>query len=149
MALVDLIGPEVVKIPLEGQSKPAVIRELIEVLREAGKISEVDSAYRAVLDRENRGSTGLENGIAVPHAKSDTVRTLTVAIGISPRGVDFESLDGKPCHLFFLMLAPPDQSGPHIEALAEIARITRSQAFCNLLVGARTPQEVVDLFREE
>jgi mannitol/fructose-specific phosphotransferase system IIA component (Ntr-type) len=148
MALVDLIGPEVVKIPLEGQTKPAVIREMLEVLREAGKISEVDSAYRAVLDREN-GSTGLENGIAVPHAKSDTVESLTVAIGISPKGVDFDSLDGEPSRLFFLMLAPPNQSGPHIEALAEIARITRSQAFCNLLSSARSPREVVDLFREE
>ncbi len=147
MALVDLITPEVVKVPLISKNKPSVIRELIEVLRDAGKISDVESVLDAINKREEQGSTGLELGIAVPHAKSDSVKNLTLAIGISPEGIDFNSFDGKPSHLFFLMLAPPSQSGPHIEALAEIAKLSHSRAFCDALIHSRTPEDIVELFR--
>jgi mannitol/fructose-specific phosphotransferase system IIA component (Ntr-type) len=149
MALVDLIRPEVVKVPLVSTTKPDVIRELVELLRDAGKITDVDSTYDALMARESLGSTGLEQGIAVPHAKTKTVDSLTVALGISPKGIDFQAIDSNPSKLFFLLLAPPDQSGPHIEALADIARITRSQAFCRTVIGSTSPQEVVELFSEE
>jgi len=149
MAFVDLIRPEVVKVPLVSTTKPEVIRELVEVLREAGKISDADLVYEALMKRESLGSTGLEQGIAVPHAKTPAVDSLTVALGISPRGVDFQSINGEASKLFFLLLAAPDQSGPHIEALADIARITKSQAFCRTLASATTPAEVVELFTEE
>ncbi len=149
MALVDLISPEVVKVPLTSTNKPSVMRELVQVLKDAGKINDTESVLDAINQREELGSTGLELGIAVPHAKSESVKDLTLAIGISPEGIDFNSLDGKPSHLFFLMLAPPNQSGPHIEALAEIAKLSRSRAFCDALIHARSPQEVVDLFKGE
>jgi PTS system nitrogen regulatory IIA component len=149
MALIDLISPEVVKIPLRGETKPEIIRELLSVLVAAGRVSDSEAAYDALLAREALGSTGLESGIAVPHAKTNAVKDLTIAIGIAPEGVDFESIDGKPSRLFFLMLAPPDKSGPHIEALAEIARVTTSHAFCRLLIGATSAEEVADIFHEE
>jgi len=149
MALVDLIRPEVVKVPLVSTTKPEVIRELVEVLRDAGKISDVDLVYDALMERESLGSTGLEQGIAVPHAKTPAVNSLTVAVGISPKGIDFQALDGEPSKLFFLLVAPPGQSGPHIEALADIARITKSQAFCRTLASATTPAGVVEMFTEE
>jgi mannitol/fructose-specific phosphotransferase system IIA component (Ntr-type) len=148
MALADLISPEVVKVPLAAKTKPEAIRELVQVLLDAGKIPEFHTAHDALLAREALGSTGLEQGIAVPHAKTRAVPSLTVAIGIAPQGIDFESADGKPSTLLFLLLAPPDQSGPHIAALAEIARIARSPTFLRLLVSASTPREVVELFRE-
>jgi fructose-specific phosphotransferase system IIA component len=149
MALIDLITEEVVKVPLTSQSKFEIIKELIQLLHEKGHLEQSEAAYDAVLNRESQGSTGLENGIAVPHAKTDTVKGLTIAIGISPAGIDFEALDGNPSHLFFLMLAPPDQPGPHIEALAEIARLTRSKAFCNMVTSAVSAREVVEIFRED
>ncbi len=149
MALIDLISPDVVKVPLAGKSKDEVIRELLAVLSGAGRLTDDRKAYEAVLAREALGSTGLENGIAVPHAKTTAVTDLTIAIGISAPGIDFQALDGKPSTLFFLILAPPDKSGPHIEALAEIARMTRSTAFCKAIAAARSPAEVVELFREE
>ncbi len=148
MALVDLISPEVVKVPLAAKTKQEVIRELVRLLLDAGRIPEFQAPYDALLAREAMGSTGLEQGIAVPHAKTTTVRTLTVAIGIAPHGIDFESADGKPANLFFLLLAPPDQSGPHIQALAEIARIAKSPTFLRLLSSATSSREVVELFRE-
>ncbi len=149
MALVDLITKDVVKVPLEAKDKPGILRELLKVLKDAGKVKDFNSALEALFKREEMASTGLEDGIAVPHAKTDAVKSLTIAIGISPEGVDFNSLDGKPSKLFFLMLAPPDQSGPHIEALAEIAKLSKSKAFCNALINAKTPEEVVELFRED
>jgi len=149
MALVDLIRPEVVKVPLVSTTKSEVIRELVECLRDAGKISDVEAVVEALMKRESMGSTGLEQGIAVPHAKTQAVHALTVAVGISPKGIDFQAIDGNPSKLFFLLLAPPDQSGPHIEALADIARITKSQAFCRTLIGATSPAEVVELFSED
>jgi fructose-specific phosphotransferase system IIA component len=149
MALVDLISPEIVKVPLESTSKPAVLRELVQVLKDAGRIADFEKALAAVNQREQMGSTGLEHGFAVPHAKSDTVKTLTLAIGISPRGIDFSALDGEPSRLFFLMLAPPNQSGPHIQALAEIAKLSRSKSFCDAIMSARSAGEVVRLFRDD
>ena len=149
MAIVDLIATDVVRVPLKSKTKTEVIRELIDVLNKAGKINDAESVFKAVIARENMGSTGLEKGIAVPHAKTEKVKNLTLAIGIAPDGVDFDSLDGEQSKLFFLLLAQPSQSGPHIEALAEIARITRSQSFCRLLINAKTPEEVVELFKEE
>ena len=149
MALIDLIGANVIKVPLTAKSKDEVVRELLGVLASAGRLADERKAYEAVLAREALGSTGLENGIAVPHAKTTAVKDLTIAIGIAPSGIDFQALDGKPSTLFFLILAPPDKSGPHIEALAEIARMTRSTAFCRSVAGARTAEEVVELFRED
>jgi len=148
MALADLIGPEVVKVPLTAKTKEEVIRELVQLLLDAGKIPEFQSAYDAVIARENLASTGLEMGIAVPHAKTASVRTLTAALGIAAQGIDFQSADGKPAQLFFLLLAPPDKAGPHVEALAEIARIAKSPSFLRLLVSASSAQEAVALFRE-
>ena len=149
MALVDLISKDVVKVPIVSKDKSGVLRELLQVLKDADKVNDFDSALDALLKREQMASTGLEEGIAVPHAKTNAVKTLTVAIGVSPEGIDFNSLDGKPSKLFFLMLAPPDQSGPHIEALAEIAKLSKSKAFCNALVNAKSPDEVVELFKED
>ncbi len=149
MALVDLISEEVVKVPLSSTDKPGVLRELLQILKDAGMVDDYDRVLEAIYKREELGSTGLEEGIAVPHAKTDAVKSLTIAIGISPQGIDFHSLDGKPSQLFFLMLALPNQSGPHIEALAEIAKLSKSRAFCNALINAKSAKEVVALFRED
>ena len=146
MAVINLIEEDIIKIPLEAKTKPDVIKELVDVLKKAGKIEDAESVFRAVMLRENMGSTGLEKGIAVPHAKTHKVNNLVLAIGVSPDGVDFDSLDGEPSKLFFLLIATPQQAGPHIEALSEIARLTRSSNFCKLLLNAKTPKEIVDIF---
>ncbi|MBQ7745980.1 MAG: PTS sugar transporter subunit IIA [Spirochaetia bacterium] len=146
MAVVNLIEEDIIKIPLEAKTKPDVIKELVDVLKKAGKIEDAESVFRAVMLRENMGSTGLEKGIAVPHAKTHKVNNLVLAIGVSPEGVDFDSLDGEPSKLFFLLIATPQQAGPHIEALSEIARLTRSSNFCKLLLNAKTPKEIVEIF---
>ncbi len=148
MALIDLISEDIVKVPLVSTNKPDVLRELVGVLRDAGRIADFDGVLNAVNEREFKGSTGLELGIAVPHAKTTAVSTLTIAIGISRDGIDFDAIDQKPSHLFFLLLAPTSQSGPHVEALREIAQLSKSPTFLKMLVGAESAHEVVDLLHE-
>jgi fructose-specific phosphotransferase system IIA component len=147
MALVDLITTEVVKVPLTARDKPGVIEELIQVLVDAGKITDREKVLDAIHKREAMGSTGLEFGIAIPHAKTEAVKECIMAIGISPQGIEFDALDGKLSTLFFMILAAPDQSGPHIEALAEIAKLSKSKAFLSALIAASSAEEVVELFR--
>ena len=147
MALIDLITEKIVKIPLVSNDKPEVLRELVQILVDAGEISDFDAVLKSVHEREDKQSTGLEEGVAIPHCKSSAVSTLKVAIGVAPQGIDFDSIDKKPSKLFFLMLASPSQAGPHVEALAEIAKLVHSKAFCRALISAENAQEVVELFR--
>ena len=149
MALIDLIQSEIVRVPLFARIKSEVFAELIQVLVDEHKVSDFDAVHEAILSRETLGSTGLANGIAVPHAKTDAVGSLAMAIGVSPAGIEFDALDGQPSRLFFLMVAPPAQAGQYVGVLAEIARITRSDAFCKALIASGSAQEVVDLFQEE
>lgn len=149
MSLIDLTVEEIVKTPLESQDKADVLRELVQILKDAGQIDDYDAVLKAVQDREDKQSTGLEDGIAVPHGKTDSVSTLKLAIGIAPHGIDFGSIDRKPSTLFFLLVASPDLSGPHVGALAEIAKLARSKAFCKALVNAESAAEVVELLKGE
>jgi len=147
--LIDLVTEKIVKIPLESKNKPDVLRELVQILKDAGEIEDYDGALKAVQERESKLSTGLEDGIAVPHCKTAAVSSLKLAIGISPEGIDFDSVDGKPSKLFFLLLAAPNLSGPHVEALAEIAKLAQSKAFCSALTQAANAKQVVDLMKDE
>jgi fructose-specific phosphotransferase system IIA component len=149
MALIDMVVEKIVKIPLESKDKPDVLRELVQILKDADEIDDFDTVLKAVQEREDKQSTGLEKSIAVPHAKTAAVSSLKLAIGIAPQGIDFDSLDGEPSKLFFLLVAAPGQSGPHVEALAEIAKLACSNAFCKALIRSENAQEVVELMKGE
>lgn len=149
MALIDLVTENIVKIPLTSRNKPDVLRELVQIIKDAGQIEEFHPVHKAVQEREEKGSTGLEDGIAVPHCKSPAVSTLKLAIGVAPEGVDFDSSDGKPARVLFLLVAPPNLSGPHVEALAEIAELAQSKTFCNALACADNAKEIVELLKGE
>ncbi|OHB76600.1 MAG: hypothetical protein A2Z25_06030 [Planctomycetes bacterium RBG_16_55_9] len=149
MALIDMIEEKVIKIPLVSKDKPEGLRELVRILKDAGEIDDFETALKAVQDREDKMSTGLEKGIAIPHAKTAAVSSLKLAIGIAPEGIDFNSMDGEPSKLFFLLLAAPNQSGPHVEALAEIAKLAVSTSFCKALINADNTREVVELMKGE
>lgn len=149
MAVIELMVEEIVKTPLTSRDKPDVLRELVQILKDAGQIDDFDSVLSAIQAREDQMSTGLEGGIAVPHAKSPAVDTLKMAIGIAPDGIDFNAMDGNPTKLFFMLVAPPDKAGPHVQALAEIAKLSQSKAFCRALINAENAAEVVELMRGE
>lgn len=149
MALIELIDKRAVKVPLEAKDKQGVLRELVDLLASVpDMVSDPEALYRAVLDRESLRSTGLAEGIAVPHGTTKAVRDLCLAIGLAPEGIEFEAMDGTPSRLFFLIAAPADQAGPHIAALADIARLARSSARINALTQARDSSELIAILQE-
>ncbi|MHC4913997.1 MAG: PTS sugar transporter subunit IIA [Planctomycetota bacterium] len=150
MKLSELIDAEAVVSEIGAQSKEEAIRELVAALAAAGKVgkSEVDSLVAALMAREQLGSTGIGQGLAVPHAKHENVSELVAAFGRSKSGVEFDSLDGEPVYLFFLLLSNKEASGMHLEALAYITKLLRDDLFCRFLRDAKDAGEILDLLRE-
>lgn len=148
MGLSRIIKEENIKVPLVGKTKTEIILELVEILKEAGSISDDRAVYQAVMEREALSPTGLEAGFAIPHAKTDVAKELALAIGISPEGVEFGAMDGKPSHIFLLIVGPKNQPGQHIESLAEIAKMAQVSIIGKLLKKAPTPKAVMEIFSE-
>lgn len=123
MNLSKAISPECVRHKLTATTKLGVIEELIHVLDDAGKLGNPKLVLKAVLEREKKMTTGMRDGIAIPHAKSDEVETLVAAVGICPEGIDFEAMDKKPSTIFVLTLSPANRAGPHIQFLGDVNRI--------------------------
>ncbi len=145
MRLADYLQPEHIKIDLQGTTKFQIIEELITLLDENQSLSDAQLALQDVLAREGYLSTGLESGLAIPHAKTDGAKGMTIAFGIKKEGVDFESLDGKPANLIFLVLSPRTTSGPHIQTLAVISRSLKEQNIREALLQAGSIQDVTDI----
>jgi fructose-specific phosphotransferase system IIA component len=145
MRLTDYISREHVKIGLEGETKEEVIEELVSLLADTSDVDDADIIFEAVMNREREGSTGLEKGVAIPHAKSDAVKSLSIVVGVSRDGIDFESQDGKPSHLLFLMVAPTSESGPHVQAIAKIVKMIKLDKFRKKLIEAKKPEDVVEV----
>ena len=127
MNLLDILDEQVVMTDLEATDKQGVIEELAAALKTSGKISDLDGVLQAVIEREKIMSTGIGKGVAIPHGKCDAVKELAGVLGIKKEGIDFAALDEQPVYLFFLLVSPPDVSGPHIRALAHISLKLMSQ----------------------
>jgi len=148
MRISDLLKESTITVSLEHTDKTGIIEELLDLAEKSGKISNRAEALKAVLDREALMSTGLEKGIAIPHAKSSTASEICMALAISKEGVDFESADGEPSHLFFFLLAPESAAGQNVQVLAQIARLSGDPSFCEALKSASTPEEAYAVIRE-
>ncbi|MDD2394704.1 MULTISPECIES: PTS sugar transporter subunit IIA [Sphaerochaeta] len=150
MNVLDVLDKNLVKVPLMHTDKRGIINELVEVVAKAKGYStqQFEQILDAVLNRESLGSTGIGNGIAIPHAKTDVVEQVAMVVGISRFPVDFDSPDGQKSRIFFLVLAPSKQASAHVELLASIARTCTSQVFRRMLEQARDNEEVVRLFME-
>jgi fructose-specific phosphotransferase system IIA component len=148
MALYELLDTNSILPNLRAESKEAAIEELVDALDRAGRVADRGAVLDAVLEREQAMSTGLEDGVAVPHAKSAAVSTLTAALGIKREGLDFESADGKPTKIVFLLIAEQNNPGPHVRALAKLARLLSDPAMRSALISARTAQEVFDIIKK-
>ena len=138
--LSELVTPERVVMPMAATDKPGAIGELVQRLvdRSGG---DFDDAYRAVVRREQELSTGIGFGVAIPHGKSPTVRELSVVAGVAATPVPFDSLDGQPVRLFFLIVGPEATAGQHVKVLSRIARLIRHEDLRERLVGASTPED--------
>lgn len=149
MKLSEMLSPEAIRIPLHSQDKNDVLRELVALLPSAADEGVREKVHEAVLEREKRMSTGIGQGIAIPHGKCSDVDHMEIAFGLAPRPIDFDALDGAPVGIFFLLVSPPDQTGPHLKALAQISRILASDTVRRELVEAGGAEEVLGLFRRE
>jgi len=149
MKITDFIGIKGIKLDLEATDKEGVLKELVDLLAEVKDIGDKKSILKALIERENLGSTGIGQGIAIPHGKTDKVDGLVAVLGISRKGVNYEALDGEPVYILFLLVAPKDTAGPHLKALAQISRLLRDSYFCELLRRCKIPKDVFDLITKE
>jgi len=149
MKLCEILDPSCIKLGLESEDKQELFEEMLHLILGSGKVIDRDQALDDLLEREARMSTGIENGIAIPHCKTAGVTTLVAALGTSPKGIDYNALDGKPVHLVIMTIATLGNPGAHVAALAAIARLMNIPGFALKLIQARTPAEIMDLILEE
>ena len=135
--------PDSVIIDLPAETKWEAIDELLAALDRQGLVADADRARADILARENKMSTGLENGLAIPHAKSTGARELALALGIRPAGLPFDSLDGRPAQVIFLIVSRKDTAGPHIQCMSEIVSLYARQEVRSALLAAKTSAEVI------
>lgn len=150
MKFSDFIASGAILANLEADNKEGVIREMVQALTKADRLvaDESESIVKAILKREELGSTGIGRGVAVPHTKHPSVDRLLGTIAVSNEGIDFDSLDGERVQLFFLLVSPPDRPGDHLRALENISRQLRDDTFCRYLKQAKSIEEILQLLDE-
>ena len=149
MKLLDILPPKAISVELTSTTKKEVLEELCKVLADAGRLPDPKGMIKILLDREALGSTGIGQGVAIPHGKAPSVQDQAAALGISRRGVDFEALDGEPVHIVFLLVAPMDAAGNHLKALAKVSRLLKDKFFRQALRDAKNPDEILKIIHEE
>ena len=149
MKVIDFLHHEAVVLDIKATDKESAIREMAEVLKQLKKIKDTSEVIDVLLQREKLGSTGIGQGIGIPHAKSQNVKSLVAAFGLSQKGVNFDSLDGEPVYIFFLLIAPADSAGPHLKALARVSRLLKDKFFRECLKNTKTAKDIMDLVSQE
>jgi PTS system nitrogen regulatory IIA component len=149
MRISDILNEASVFQDLRSSTKKGVLEELSTVLVQEGKLPDRDKAVEVLLEREKLGSTGIGDGIAIPHGKMKGIKELVASFGRSIQGVDFESIDSKPTHLFFLLVAPENSAGVHLKALARISRLLKDSRFRNRLMEAEDSRSLFQIIVEE
>jgi PTS system nitrogen regulatory IIA component len=149
MRLVDFVRPELIIPELTGRTKPQVLTELARHLARTQPGLDADKLAQVLMEREQLASTAIGEDIAIPHGKLDTLQRMLGCVGRSTRGVDFDSLDGKPTHLFFVLVAPENSTGQHLKALARISRVFKDGEFRQRLLRAPTQAEIFRVLVEE
>ena len=148
MNLKTVLTKDTICLNLKGTTKEEIVNELLDILVVTKKISDRDAAYTAIMDREQKMSTGMKHGIAIPHGKTTTINDLVACIGISDTAVDFDSLDHEPCRIFIMTLSPLEKTGPHLQFLAEISLLFKSSEKRNELLNAASPEAVLRILSE-
>ncbi|MGH2667809.1 MAG: PTS sugar transporter subunit IIA [bacterium] len=138
MRLSELLSPARIRVPLTASDKEGVLRELAALVGNGGQIEDV---LGAILERERQFPTGIGYGVAVPHGKTPALSALVVVAGTTPAPVPYETIDGQPVRLFFLLAGPESAAGAHVKALSRISRLVRRELLRDRLLGARTPEE--------
>lgn len=151
MQIMDFMSKKALVTDIKAAKKEDVIKELLDALINAGEIEKRNrnKLIEALMAREALGSTAIGQGIAIPHAKCDCVDKLVAAFGLSKKGVDFDSLDGEPAYIFFLLVAPQDSAGPHLKALARISRLLKDKYFRDNLRACIDEKSIIKIISQE
>jgi PTS system nitrogen regulatory IIA component len=149
MKIAEFLSPEAIIADLSSRSKSGVIQELSEPLSRLSPGVKPQRVAEVLEAREKLGSTGIGDGVAIPHGKMSELPRLVASFGISREGVNFDAIDGKPTHLFFALVAPENSAGVHLKALARISRLFKSATFRQSILRARTPEEIYELISTE
>jgi fructose-specific phosphotransferase system IIA component len=149
MRLSEMLKPQNIKLGLEAAAKTDAIKELVDLLAANGEVHDPSKVLDAVLERETTRTTGIGNGLAIPHGKCTGTDHLVMALGKARDPIDFQAIDGRPVTWIWLLTSPPDKTGPHIHALARISRLMTIDKFRQALAGANTPQEVFDIVQQQ
>ncbi|OPY10389.1 MAG: PTS system fructose-specific EIIABC component [Syntrophaceae bacterium PtaB.Bin038] len=142
MQITDMLDKNYIIEELKATSKRAVLAELSEILSRDQKGLAPGAMVEVLLEREKLGSTGIGDGIAIPHGKLKGLDRLMISFGRSRQGIDFDAIDGKPVHIFFLLMAPESSTGQHLKALAKISRMLKDPEFRNGLLEAKSAEEM-------
>lgn len=145
MNLKKILNKNVAELELQGGSKQEIIENLLDILVKTGKVKDRAVVLKALLEREAKMSTGIQQGIAIPHCKTDAVNELLACVGIKKDGVDFEALDGIPSKIFIMTLSPLTRTGPHVQFLAEISRVLTNEDMRDKLINAGSKEELISL----
>lgn len=148
MNIIELLTPQCVLADLKATSKRGVLEELAGPLAQSEQEISLPTVVDVLLERERLGSTGIGDNVAIPHGKLPQLTELKLALGRSLKGVEFDSMDGKPSNIFFLLLAPVNSAGLHLKALAKISRMLMSQTFRTNLMKAPGPEDIYQLVAE-
>jgi mannitol/fructose-specific phosphotransferase system IIA component (Ntr-type) len=150
MNLKKYFTARMVTVDIKSSSKADILKELLEIMRSAGAIAseDLDEANSAILKRESKMSTGMQDGIAIPHARTAVVKDLVAVMGIKREGADFDSLDGKPSNIFIMALSPENHPVPHVQFLAEVSQRLHDAELRGRLLESKSPQELLDTFFE-
>lgn len=149
MKVLEFLDKSNICLDIKSATKRDAIAELCRSLQASGKIQDAETVIAAMMEREKLGSTGIGQNVAIPHCKSDTTPSLVGALGVSRRGVEFESLDGEPVNVIFLLVAPNDSSGQHLKALARVSRLLKDKFFRQAVKDAKNSDDIEKVIREE
>lgn len=145
MNLRRVLSKSDITVNLPGRNKEEVLSALMDILMAGGKVHNREVAMNAILERERKMSTGIQNGVAIPHGKTDAVEELVACLGIKKDGVEFDALDGEKSRIFIMTLSPVNKAGPHVQFLAEISQLLTDSAKREKLLAARSSDEVLDI----
>jgi PTS system nitrogen regulatory IIA component len=148
MKICDVLQKEAILADLKAQNKKGILEELVTPLAEIADVDQED-LVKVLMERERLGSTGIGGGIGIPHGKMKDLKSLVLGFGLSRKGVDFESLDGQPTHIFFLLVTPENSTGLHLKLLARISRILKIDPFKDRLLNAADKDEIFEIIKEE
>jgi len=148
MKILDVLDKRLILPEIPPRTKEGVLREMVHSLAQVETRVHEGRLMDILLERESLGSTAIGEGVAIPHGKSKEIDKILASFGRSLPGVDFQSLDGKPTHLFFLLIAPEDSAGMHLKILAQISRLMKDPAFRKRLMKARSAEEIYTIFSE-